>query len=175
MRCFLFLLAACVMALALADDAAASTVSALTVPLPKAVSQSSLIAVGMVERIGNARTPNAVSGDPGFRYFQVHVDEILKAADKTMKNLKGKTLQVFDPQERFYHDQRDMIAAGVISFVDPRYPTRVQKIAAGDRLIFFISAFEKLPGFSDDGAYRLVCGQAYDTLAIRRAVLKRLK
>ena len=89
------------MALAPPGDATASTVSALTVPLPKAVSQSSLIVAGTVERIGNARSPNAVSGDPGFRYFQVRVDEILKAADKTMKNLKGQELQIFDPQEKF--------------------------------------------------------------------------
>ncbi|MEY2499480.1 MAG: hypothetical protein QOD12_3036 [Verrucomicrobiota bacterium] len=161
------------MAFARPDDAAASTVSPVTVPLSKAVSQSSLIIVGTVERIGNARSPDAVSGDPGFRYFQVRVDEILKSADKTMKNLKGQTLPIFDPQEKFYHDQREMIAAEVICFVDPRYPTRVQKIAARDRLVFFISAFQKLPTFPEGGAYRLVCGQAYDTLARRRAVLKR--
>lgn len=168
-------MAACVTALALPGHATASTVSAVTVPLPKAVSQSSLIVAGTVERIGNARAADAKNGDPGFRYFQVRVDEILKATDKTMKNLKGQTLQIFDPQEKFYHDQREMIAAEVISFVDPRYPTRVQKIAAGDRLVFFISAFEKSPAFPDGGAYRLVCGQAYDILAIRRAILKRLK
>jgi hypothetical protein len=133
-----------------------------------------LIVVGTVERIGNARSADATSNDPGFRYFQVRVDEILKAADKTMKNLKSKELQIFDPQERFYHNQREMIAAGAISFADPRYPTRVQKIAAGDRLVFFISAFEKLPAFPD-GAYRLVCGQAYDTLAIKPAVLRKLE
>jgi hypothetical protein len=175
MRDFLFALGAGLIALALPGDAAASTVSAVTIPLPKAVSQSSLIVAGTVERIGNARSADAKSDDRGFRYFQVRVDEILKTADKTMKNLKGKELPIFDPQEKFYHDQREMIAAEVISFVDPRYPTRVQKIAAGDRLVFFISSFEKLPAFPDGGAYRLVCGQAYDTLAIRRAVLKRLK
>ena len=175
MRGFLFALGAGLMALALPGDAAASTISAVTIPLPKAVSQSSLIVVATVERIGNARSPDAGSRDPGFRYFQVRVDETLKAGDKTMKNLKGQTLAIFDPQEKFYHDEREMIAAEVISFVDPRYPTRVQKIAAGDRLVFFISAFERSPAFPDGGAYRLVCGQAYDTLAIRRAVLKRLR
>jgi hypothetical protein len=174
MKGSLFAFAACLILLVPPGEAVASTISALTIPLPKAVSQSTLIVAGTVERIGNSRAVDAKRDDPGLRYFQVRVDEILKAADKTMKNLKGKELPIFDPQERFYHDQREMIAAGVISFADPRYPTRVQKIAAGDRLVFFISAFEKLPAFPD-GAYRLVCGQAYDTLAIKRNVLKRLK
>jgi len=155
MKGSLFAFAACLILLVPPGDVVASTISALTIPLAKAVSQSTLIVAGTVERIGNSRAVDAKRDDPGLRYFQVRVDEILKAADKTMKNLKGKELPIFDPQERFYHDQREMIAAG-------------------DRLVFFISAFEKLPAFPD-GAYRLVCGQGYDTLAIKRNVLKRLK
>jgi hypothetical protein len=89
--------------------------------------------------------------------------------------LQGTTIAVFDPQEKFYHDHADLIAAEVISFVDARYATKVQQIAAGDRLVFFLTGRSqqlKLPRLD---AYLLVCGRAYDTLGIKRAVLKRLK
>jgi hypothetical protein len=63
----------------------------------------------------------------------------------------------------------------VISFVDRRYPTKVQQIAVGDRLVFFLAGPEAPPNLPLPDARFLVCGQAYDTLAIKRALLKQLK
>ena len=109
------------------------------------------------------------------RYFAVRVEEILKSRDSSTKNWSGHEISILDPQEMFYQEQADLIAAEVISFVDPQYPTRVRKIAAGDRLIFFLAGPEAATKLPSPDARFLVCGHAYDTLAIKRAVLKQLK
>ncbi|MEN3367918.1 MAG: hypothetical protein V7609_61 [Verrucomicrobiota bacterium] len=154
----------------------ASTVSPVSVPLSKVVSESKLIVVGSVERIQMLHPPDVTKRDPGLRYLEVRIDEILKGADgATAKNLRETIVPIFDPREMFYHEHAEMIAAGVISFVDRRYPTRVRQVAMGDRLIFFIAAPEKSGKSPIAGAYFLTCGQAYDRLAIKSAVRKRLK
>jgi hypothetical protein len=158
------------------QPANASTVSPISVPLSKVVSESQLIVTGSVERITMLRPPDGTKSDPGLRYFEVRIDEVLKCADReAARNLRGKIVPVFDPQDMFYHEHAEMIAAGVISFVDRRYPTKAGKIAAGDQLIFFIAAPQKSGKSPIAGAYFLTCGQAYDTLAIKSAVRKRLK
>ena len=155
------------------QTADASTVSPVSVSLSKVVSESQLIVVGSVERITMLQPPDTTKNDPGLRYFEVRIDEVLKGADQAM--VRGEIVPVFDPREMFYHEHADMIAAGVISFVDRRYPTRVRQVAIGDRLVFFIAATEKSGKSPIAGAYFLTCGQAYDTLAIKTAVRKRLK
>ena len=109
------------------------------------------------------------------RYFLIRIEEVLKPRESTSKNWNARRIAIVDPQELFYQEQADLIAAEVISFVDRRYPTRVERIAVGDRLIFFLAGPEAPPNLPLPDARFLICGQAYDTLAIKRAVLKRLK
>jgi hypothetical protein len=75
----------------------------------------------------------------------------------------------------FYQEEADLIAAGVISFADARYPTKVQQIAPGDRLIFFLAGPETSRKLLLPDVRFLICGRAYDTVGSKRAVLKRLK
>jgi hypothetical protein len=157
------------------QSANASTVSPVSVPLAKIVSESQLIVVGSIERITMLQPPDATKRDPGLRYLEVRIDEVLKDSDRTASSLRGTIVPVFDPREMFYHEHADMIAAGVISFVDRRYPTKALEIKVGDRLIFFLAAPAKSGKPPIAGAYILTCGQAYDTLAVRSAVRKRLK
>ncbi|MEY2576676.1 MAG: hypothetical protein QOF80_2163 [Verrucomicrobiota bacterium] len=109
------------------------------------------------------------------RYFAVRLEEVLKSRESAPGSLVGRRIAILDPREVFYQEEADLIAAGVISFVDARYPTKVQQIAAGDRLIFFLAGPESARNLSLPDARFLVCGRAYDTLAIKRAVLKHLK
>jgi hypothetical protein len=162
-RSFLSLVAAAVACL-LSREGLSSTVTPISVPLSKAVADSRLIVIASVERVAN---------QSGLRYFEVRIEEVLKSRDAAPKELQRTTIAVFDPQEKFYHDHADLIAAGVISFVDSKYPTKVQQIAAGDRLVFFLAGRglqSSLPP-----AYFLVCGRAYDGVGIKPTVLKRLK
>jgi hypothetical protein len=169
-------LAALVLASVLSREAASSTVSAVSVSLSKAVADSRLIVVASVQQVGSFIPPTAGKDDPGLRYFEVRIEEVLKSSEAAApKNLKGTAIAVFDPQEMFYHDHAAMIAAGVISFVDARYRTRIQNVAAGDRLVFFLAGRDKQPKLPRPDTYSLVCGRAYDALDIKRAVLKRLK
>jgi len=108
------------------------------------------------------------------RYFSVRIEEVLKSRETAPGSLVGRKVAILDPRDVFYQEEADLIAAGVISFVDARYPTTVQQIAAGDRLIFFLAGPEAARKLSLPDARNLVCGKAYDTLAIKRAVLKRL-
>lgn len=158
---------------AISTDAIASSVSAVSVPLAKVVSDSRLIVVAAVEQVTIVQPEERTKNDPGLRYFQVRIEEVLKAPDSTARrNLKGRTIAIFDPMEIFYHDRADLIAAGVISFVDPRYATRVQSVVAGERLVFFLG--DKQPRLPHPEAYVLIGGRAYDRLGIKPAVLKRL-
>ena len=109
------------------------------------------------------------------RYFAVRIDEVLKSRDSAAKNWSGRRIAILDPQEMFYQEEADLIAAEVISFVDARYPTKVQQIAVGDRVIFFLAGTETSRKLLLPDARFLICGRAYDTLAIKRAVLKQLK
>jgi hypothetical protein len=95
------------------QPANASTVSPVSVPLSKVVSESQLIVVGSVERITMLQPANTTKNDPGLRYFEVRIDEVLKGADQAM--VRSEIVPVFDPREMFYHEHADMIAAGVIS------------------------------------------------------------
>ena len=156
-------------------EAAASTVSAVTVPLAKAVSDSRLIVVGSVEEISEYRFSTARNKMVTVRYFAVRIEEVLKSRESAKTNWTGRRIPILDPREMFYQEEADLIAAGVISFVDARYPTKVQQIAAGDRLIFFLAGPETTQKLPLPDARFLVCGGAYDTLAIKRAVLKRLR
>ena len=147
----------------------------MTVTLAKAVADSRLIVVGSVEEISEYRFSNARNKMAKTRYFAVRIEEILKARDSATKNWKGRRIPILDPQEMFYQEQADLIAAEVISFVDPQYPTKVAHITAGDRLIFFLAGPEAAGKLPLPDARFLICGHAYDTLAIKRAVLKQLK
>lgn len=159
----------------LCREAAASTVSAVTVPLAKAVSDARLIVVGSVEEISEHRFSSARNKLVTVRYFAVRIEEVLKSRESAPGNLVGRKVAILDPREVFYQEEADLIAAGVISFVDARYPTKVQQIAAGDRLIFFLAGPETALKLSLPDARLLVCGRAYDTLTIKRAVLKQLR
>jgi len=159
----------------LSREAGSSTVSAVTVTLAKAVSDSRLIVVGSVEEISEFRFSNARKKMATTRYFAVRIEGILKSRDSSTKNWNGHKISILDPQEMFYQEQADLIAAEVISFVDPQYPTKVTHIAVGDRLIFFVAGREAATKLPLPDARFLVCGHAYDTLAIKRAVLKQLK
>ena len=159
----------------LCREAASSTVSAVTVPLAKAVSDSRLIVVGSVEEISEYRFSTARNKTVTVRYFAVRIEEVLKSRESAKTNWTGRRIPILDPREMFYQEEADLIAAGVISFVDARYPTKVQQIAAGDRLIFFLAGPETAQKLPLPDARFLVCGGAYDTLAIKRAVLKRLR
>ena len=152
-----------------------STVSAVTVPLAKAISDSRLIVVGSVEEISEYRFSSARNKMVTVRYFAVRIEEVLKSRESAPRSLVGRKIAILDPREVFYQEEADLIAAGVISFVDARYPTKVQQIAAGDRLIFFLAGPEAARNLSLLDARFLVCGRAYDTLALKRAVLKQLK
>ena len=163
-----------VLACLLCREAASSTVSAVTVPLAKAVSDSRIIVVGSVEEISEHRFSSTRNKMVTVRYFAVRIEEVLKSRESAPRSLIGLKIAILDPREVFYQEEADLIAAGVISFVDARYPTKVQQIAAGDRLIFFLGGPETAPKLSLPDARLLVCGSAYDTLAIKRAVLKRL-
>jgi hypothetical protein len=156
----------------LTREAGSSTVSAVTVSLAKAASDSRLIVVGSVEEIAEHQFSTARNKIVKVRYFAVRIEEVLKPR-KSTENWKGRRIAVVDPMEFFYHEQADFIAAGVISFVDARYPTRVQQIAAGDRLVFFLAGPETSSKISLSDARFLICGRAYDTLAIKRAVMKK--
>jgi hypothetical protein len=164
-----------VLACLLCREAASSTVSAVTVPLAKAVSDSGLIVVGSVEEISEHRFSSARNKMVTVRYFAIRIEEVLKSRESDPRSLIGCKIAILDPREVFYQEEADLIAAGVISFVDARYPTKVQQIAAGDRLIFFLAGPETARKLSLPDARFLVCGRAYDTLAIKRAVLKQLK
>lgn len=109
------------------------------------------------------------------RYFAVRIEEVLESRESAPGSLVGHRIAILDPREVFYQEEADLIAAGVISFVDARYPTKVQQIATGDRLIFFVGGPEAARNLSLPDARFLVCGHAYDTLAIKRAVLRQLK
>ena len=164
-----------VLACLLSREADSSTVSAVTVQLAKVVSDSRLIVVGRVEEISDYRFSNARKNLVKTRYFAVRIEEVLKPRKSLSKNWKGLRIAILDPQEMFYQEEADLIAAEVISFVDPRYPTRVTQITPGDRLVFFLASSEASQKLALPDAYFLVCGRAYDTLAIKRAVLKQLK
>jgi len=159
-------LATMAVACLLSRDAVSSTVTPISVPLSKVVSDSRLIVVASVERVANQSE---------LRYFEVRIEEVLKSAEAAPKELQRTTIAIFDPQEKFYQDHADLIAAGVISFVDPKYPTKVQQIAAGDRLVFFLAGRTTQLKLPRPDAYFLVCGHAYDRLGIKPAVVKRLK
>ena len=159
----------------LSREAGSSTVSAVTVPLAKAVSDSRFIVVGSVEEISQYQFSNARKKAVTTRYFAIRIEEVLKSGEPVSKNWNGRRIAIVDPQEMFYQEQADLIAAGVISFVDRRYPTKVQQIAVGDRLIFFLAGPETPRNLPLSDARFLICGRAYDTLAIKRAVLKQLK
>ena len=159
----------------LSREAGSSTVSAVTVPLAKAVSDSRLIVVGSVEEILEYRFSNARKKAATTRYFAVRIEEVLTSRESGAKNWSGRRIPILDPQEMFYQEQADLIAAEAISFVDPQYPTRVRQIAAGDRLIFFLAGPETARELPLPDARFLICGHAYDTLAIKRAVLKQVK
>jgi hypothetical protein len=167
--------AAMALACVLSREAASSTVSAISVPLSKVVSDSRLIVVASVGRVANLDSVGSRQNQSGLKYFEVRIEQILKSTETPAKDLRGTTIAVFDPQEKFYHDHADLIAAGVISFADPKYPTKVQQIAAGDRLLFFLTGRSqelKLPRLD---AYFLVCGRAYDRVGIKPSVLRLLK
>jgi hypothetical protein len=159
----------------LCREAAASTVSAVTVLLTKAVSDSRIIVVGSVEEIAEHRFSSKRNRMVTVRYFAVRIEEVLKPEEPATKSWTGRKIAILDPREVFYQEEADLIAAGVISFVDARYPTKVQQIAAGDRLIFFLAGPDTTRKLSLADARFLVCGRAYDTLAIKRAVLKKLR
>jgi hypothetical protein len=159
----------------LSREAASSTVTPVSVPLSKVVSDSRLIVIASVERVENFDSGGSGKNQPGLKYFEVRIEQILKSTETAPKDLRGTTIAVFDPQEKFYRDHADLIAAGVISFADPKYPTKVQQIAAGDRLLFFLTGRSqelKLPRLD---AYFLVCGRAYDRVGLKPAVMRRLK
>jgi hypothetical protein len=168
-------LCAGLLACLLAREATSSTVSAVTVPLAKAVSDSRLIVIGTVEEISEYRFSNARKKMATTRYFAVRIEEVLKSRESTTENWTGRRIAILDPMEMFYQEEADFIAAGVISFVDARYPTKVQQIAPGDRLLFFLAGPETPRKLLLPDARFLICGRAYDTLAIKRAVLKHLK
>jgi hypothetical protein len=159
-----------------AKEAASGSIAFVSVPLAKVVSDSRLIVIASVEQVETFIPTTTRTGDPGIKYFAVRIEEVLKSTEaEAPKNLKGSPIVVFDPQEVFYHEHADMIAAGVISFVDPRYPTKVPQVAAGDRLVFFLAGRDKQLKLPRPDAHFLVCGRAYDRLDIKRAVLRRLK
>jgi hypothetical protein len=164
-----------VLACLLSREAGSSTISAVTVPLAKAVSDSRLIVVGSVEAISEYRFSSARNKMVTVRYFAVRIEEVLKPRESATENWTGRRIAILDPMEMFYQEEADLIAAEVISFVDARYPTKVQQIAQGDRLIFFLAGPETARKLSLPDARFLTCGRAYDTLAIKRAVLKQLK
>jgi hypothetical protein len=168
-------LCAAVLACLLSRDASSSTVSAVTVLLAKAVSDSDLIVIGTVEEISECRYSSARNKMVTVGYFAVRIEEVLKSRQSATKNWTGHRIAIFDPQEIFYQEEADLIAAEVISFVEARYPTKVHQIAAGERLVFFLAAPETARKFPLPDARLLICGRAYDTLAIKRAVLKQLK
>jgi hypothetical protein len=164
-----------VLACVLCREAASSTVSAVTVPLAKAVSDSRLIVAGSVEEISEHRFSSVRKKMVRVRYFAVRIEEVLKSRESAPGSLIGSKIAILDPREMFYQEEADLIAAGVISFVDARYPTKVQQIAAGDRLIFFLAGPESAGKLSLPDAHFLVCGSAYDTLATKHGVLKQLR
>jgi|GEM_PF-1838049 len=164
-----------VLAWLLCREAAASTVSAVTVPLAKAVSDARLIVVGSVEEISEHRFSSVRNKIVTVRYFAVHIEDVLKSSESAPRSLIGRKIAILDPREVFYQEEADLIAAGVISFVDARYPTKVQQIAAGDRLIFFLAGPETARKLSLPDARLLVCGRAYDTLTTKRTLLKQLR
>jgi hypothetical protein len=164
-----------VLACLLSREAAASTVSAVTVSLAKAVSDSRLIVVGSVEQISEHRFSSTRNKIVTVHYLRVRIEEVLKSRESSAKDWTGRRIAILDPREMFYQEEADLIAAGVISFVDARYPTKVQQIAVGDRLIFFLAGPETARKLSLPDARILICGRAYDTLAIKRAVLNQLK
>src|ERR1700682_6166862 len=128
-----------VLACLFSGEAGSSTISAVTVSLPKVVPDPRLIVVGRVEEISEYQFSNARKNFVKTRYFAVRIDEVLKPRKSGSKNWNGRRIAILDPQEMFYQEQAELIAAGVISFVDAHYPTKVQQIAAGDRLIFFLA------------------------------------
>ena len=168
-------LALALLAGVLAREAGSSTVSAVTVSLAKAVSDSRLIVVGSVEEISEYQFSTARNKTVKVRYFAVRIEEVLKPRKSATENWNGRRIAVLDPMEFFYQEQADFIAACVISFVDARYPSKEQQIAAGDRLVFFLAGPERAQKISLPDARFLVCGHAYDTIAIKKAVLKKLK
>ena len=161
------------LACALCREAGSSTVSPVTVSLAKAAYDSRLIVVGSVEEISEHRFSTARNKMAKVRYFAVRIEEVLKPRKSASENWNRRRIAVVDPMEFFYQEQADLIAAGVISFVDARYPGKVPQIAAGDRLIFFLGSDTPAKLALPDSHF-LICGHAYDTLAIKRAVLKKL-
>jgi hypothetical protein len=122
--------------------------------------------VGRVEEISEYQFSNARKNLVKTRYFAVRIDEALKPRESGSKSWNGRRIAILDPREMFYQEQAELIAAGVISFVDARYPTKVQQIAAGDRLVFFLASPETSQKLPLPDARFLICGRAYDTLAI---------
>lgn len=160
----------------LSREAGSSTVSAVTVSLAKAVSDSQLIVVGSVEEISEHQFSTARNKPARMRYLVIRIEEVLKSRKPSAaENWNGRRIAIVDPMEYFYQEQADFIAAGVISFVDARYPSKVQQIATGDRLVFFLGNPGTPSKLSLPDSRFLICGRAYDTLAIKRAVLKKLK
>jgi hypothetical protein len=147
----------------------------VTVPLGKVVSEARSIIAGSVEEIAEYQFANARNKLVTTRYFVVRVEEVVKSRESGSTNHKGSRIALVDPQELFYQEHADLIAAGVISFVDRNYPTKVAKIAVGDRLLFFLAGGETARNLRLPDARFLVCGHAYDTFAVKHSVLKQLK
>ncbi len=154
-----------------------STVSAVSITLPKLVADSRSIVLGTVERVGNFPSqPATAGGEPGLRCFEVRIEQVLKpAATRPPKPAPGTLLRIFDPQEKFRRDHAKMIAAGVISYTEPRYPTKVATVSPSQRLLFFLGELSESPGPGAPNAYLLTCSGSYESISQKSVVLRLLK
>ncbi len=148
----------------------ASSISVTEVPLPEVIAGASIIVVAKVEQIASVEYPNAKDDEPELRVFDLKVEDVLKPRGGNTAGLKGTTIQAFDPRDKYQHDHYEQIRAGVISFVEKRYATKVGTVAEGDHLIFFLNEHPPAGDFPLPHPYVLAVGQAYDLVANKAAV-----
>jgi hypothetical protein len=140
--------------LARAAPSAAGSVSATTFTLRGVVGRSARIVRGKILSTAPAQIDGATLSS-----LQVAVDKTLKGSP----GAPGEIVRLFDPGQWFAHTHAAAIRAGVISYEDPRYATRVTpaELKKGAVLIFYLGG-EAAPSGFPPGAAFLTCGQAYD-------------
>lgn len=166
---------ALLVALSLPSQLLASSVSVQEVPLREVVAGATLVVVAKVERIASVAYPDSKEDEPELRVLDLRVEDVLKPRGSSAAELKGSTIQTFDPRDRFQHDNYERINAGAISYVEKRYATKAGTLAEGDHLIFFLTEEQPVEGFPVTEPYVMATGQAYDLVAAKAAVLQLVK
>lgn len=157
-----------------AESIAANTVSPVSVTLPQMVRESRSIFVGQVDSIGGEAYQTPSGAKSTLPYIEVRVEQLVKPAAHDFAPQVGSVLRLVDPREKFRRDHAELIAGGVISYVERTYHTKARPVSIPDHLIFFVG--EAINQISRDGpsAYFLTCSGSYEAVTAKSVVLRLL-